>query len=73
MITDDHLSKEIQSAENERKLEQFKTTLKKSQFIDEIKAGLGAEIKSNPGRVKIIKKKWYQKLGIALKSLFTKF
>lgn len=72
-VTDDTLAKELLAKENEEKLELFKTQLKKAQFIDEIKNGLGSEIKRNPNTVKIIKKSWYKKLKITLGNLFRKF
>jgi len=67
------LSKELQVSENEVKLEKFKTELKKKQFIEEIKNGLGAEIKLNPRTIRIIKKPWSVKLKNFLGKIFTKF
>jgi hypothetical protein len=49
------------------------TELKKNQFINEIKTGLGEKVKNNPNGIKIIKKKWYQKVGIFIKNIFTRF
>lgn len=72
-MNDKMLNREVKQAENEILLEKYKTALKKTQFINEIKSGLGKEIKSNPNKVKIIKKTWYQKLLIGLKKIFTKF
>lgn len=72
-MNDKILNREVKQAENEMLLEKYKTALKKTQFINEIKSGLGKEIKSNPGKVKIIKKTWYQKLLSVLKKIFTKF
>lgn len=73
MINDDHISRELDSTEKANNLEKYKTALKKAQFINEIKGGLGNEIKSNPGTVRIIKKSWNQKLKAFFKKAFTKF
>lgn len=69
----DIVSKELEAAEREAALEKYKTALKKVQLINELKSGLGEEIRKNPNKVRIIEKKWYQKLGVALKKIFTKF
>lgn len=49
------------------------TDMKKRLFINEIKSGLGDMVKNNPNGVIVIKKKWYQKIGIFIKNIFTKF
>lgn len=67
------VSKELKTLEQELLLEKYKTALKKVQFINEIKSGLGADIKSNPNKVKVIKKSWYQKIVLIIKKIFTKF
>jgi hypothetical protein len=67
------VNREIKQAESEILLEKYKTALKKTQLINELKSGLGNEIKKNPGKAKIIKKTWYQKFLIGLKKIFTKF
>lgn len=72
-VSDNEIAKELLAKENEVKLEIFKTELKKAQFIDEIKNGLGSEIKRNPRAIKIIKKPWHQRLKKSLSKLFTKF
>ena len=69
----DIISKEIEQAERELIAEKYKTALKKVQFINDIKGGLGEEIKNNPNRVIIHKKTWFQKFMITLKKIFTKF
>ena len=45
----------------------------KKVLINEIKTGLGKEIKKNPGKAKIIKKTRTQKFMLWLKKIFTKF
>jgi hypothetical protein len=67
------VNREIKQAENEILLEKYKTALKKTQLINELKSGLGNEIKKNPGKAKIIKKPWYKKILAGLKKIFTKF
>ena len=67
------LSREQELAEKEVLMEKYKTALKKTQFVNELKTGLGAEIKKNPVKSKIIKKTWGQKLMISLGKIFTKF
>jgi len=47
---------EIKKEGNAIKLETKKTNLKKESFIQEIKNGLGEEIKSNPNKVIIMTK-----------------
>lgn len=67
------LNNEIEKYEKEILLQQYVTDLKKKQFIDEIKNGLGQKIKENPNNFTIIKKTWKQKFMIFLKKIFTKF
>jgi hypothetical protein len=69
----DIISKELDLAEKDIHLEKYKTALKKAQFIQEIKNGLGKEIKINPNKLTIINKPWYIKLGNIIKKIFTKF
>ena len=45
----------------------------KKVLINELKTGLGEEIKKNPGKAKIIKKTRIQKFALWLKKIFTKF
>jgi hypothetical protein len=60
-------------AENDILVEKYKTALKKQQFINELKSGLGNELKNNPSKVKIIKKTWMERFMLGLKKIFTKF
>jgi hypothetical protein len=53
----DYLTKEIKKESNGIKLEIKKTNLKKEAFIQEIKNGLGEQIKLNRNKVEIIKPK----------------
>ena len=64
---------EIKKLEREMLGDKYMSALKKVQFINELKNGLGEEIKANGGKVKIIKKTWLEKLIIALKKIFTNF
>jgi hypothetical protein len=45
----------------------------KKVLINEIKTGLGEEIKKNPNKAKIIKKTRTQRFVLWLKKIFTKF
>jgi len=72
-ISNKMLSSQFKQFERENKLESYKTTLKKIQFIGDIKNGLGEDIKSNPNSIKFIKKPWHQKLKVFFKNIFTKF
>jgi hypothetical protein len=72
-MQDKTTNREVKLAEKEILVEKYKTALKKNQFINELKSGLGTEIKKNPGKAKIIKKTWLERLMITLKKLFTKF
>ena len=67
------IEKELEKNQQLENLEKYKTALKKVQFINEIRSGLGKEIKVNPGRIKFIKKPWYTRLGLFMKKIFTKF
>jgi hypothetical protein len=65
--------REIKALEREMLLDKYKTAHGKAQFINDLKMGLGDEIKSNPGRVKIIKKTWKEKIVLFFKKIFTRF
>lgn len=67
------IDKEADRLEKEIKLEKYKTALKKGQFVNDIRGGLGAEIKKNPNQIKIIKKTLGQKVKAFFLSIFTKF
>ena len=72
-MNDKIISREQKQAEKEMLVERYKTALKKNQFINELKTGLGDEIKKNPSKVKIIKKTWKEKILLFLGKIFTKF
>jgi hypothetical protein len=65
--------KEVQQTERQILLEKYTSALKKTKFINEIKDGLGNDIKLNGGKVKIIKKTKIQRFKGWLKGIFTKF
>lgn len=67
------IDRETNQAGNDILNQKYKTALKKAQLINEIKSGLGAEIKKNPNKAKIIKKSWYERFMVTLKKIFTKF
>ena len=47
--------------------------MKKDNYIIELKAGLGEKVRKNPTTIKQLNNKWYQRLGAAIKRIFTKF
>jgi hypothetical protein len=69
----DLAAKELNEAEKEKIAFKESTDRKKQQFISELKSGLGSELKTNPGKIKIIKPTKIEKLRNWLKSIFTKF
>lgn len=66
------ISREQILADKEILVEKYKTALKKTQFISEIKNGLGNEIKLNP-KPKIVKKSFMSKITSVIKNIFTRF
>ena len=72
-VTDKLLAKEVQAAEREREMFEYTNNLKKTQFINELKNGLGEEIKEQGGKIVLIKRPWYYKLKTFFKKIFTKF
>ena len=71
-MSDKALTKEQILADREILAEKYKTASKKVNFVNEVKNGLGVEIKKNP-KPKIIKKTFSQKLVMSLRKIFTKF
>jgi len=69
----DIIDKEIEQAEREMLSNMYTSALKKAKFVNEIKGGLGEEIKNTGGKVKIIKKPWFQRIMDRLRKIFTKF
>lgn len=57
---------------NRIKQDRIKTQTQTSNFIHQIKNGLGDEIKENPNEVLIIKKPWYHKISKFFKNVFQK-
>lgn len=72
-MNDKMISRESTQAEKDMLVEKYKTALKKNQFINDLKTGLGEEIKKNPGKAKIIKKTWRERFMLNLRKIFTKF
>ena len=62
MIKRDLVTKEIEKLKNEAVSDLYVTSLKKQAFINEIRNGLGNEIKQNLNTVKVVKKPWYKLL-----------
>lgn len=67
------IDREIELEEKELLRDKFVTALRKTQFVNELKNGLGEEIKKNPKGVKIIKVSRYKRFVTWLKNFFTKF
>jgi hypothetical protein len=67
------IDREIELEEKEILRDKFVSALKKTQFVNELKNGLGYEIKKNPRGVKIIKKPKYKIFLNWLKNFFIKF
>jgi hypothetical protein len=65
-------NREIAQAEKEIISEKYKTALKKAQFVEEVKSGLGEEIKKKP-KPTIKKPTLGQKIMESIKKIFTKF
>ena len=55
------------------KANKTKSNLSKERFINEMKKGLGESIKENPNSARVIEKSFMTRLGIKIKSIFTKF
>ena len=68
----DIVTKEIEQTERQILADKYMTALKKVKFINELKRGLGEEIKANP-KAKVIKKTWSQRVKERLKKILTKF
>ena len=69
----DELLFEIQQTEREKLLMPQNNERVKKELILELKTGLGAEIKKNPGKAKLIKKTKRERFMIWLRNIFTKF
>lgn len=63
----------INVVENEIKAIRNNTELKKKQFINELKSGLGDRLKQNPNQIIVKKETLLQRIAKKLKNLFTKF
>ncbi len=72
IVTPEHI-KELANAEIEYKFNKDITELKKNQFAEDIKAGLGNKIRNNANKHTIIKISLYRKIVVFFKSLFIKF
>ena len=72
-MSDNMLNSEILKSEKLELGEKIKTAQKKAQFIRDIKGDLGEAIKKNPGKAKILKKSFGERLMIRIKNIFTKF
>ncbi len=71
-MSDKAISREQALADKDVLVEKYKTALKKAEFVNEIKNGLGEEIKKNP-KPKVIKRSLFYKITSMIKKIFTKF
>lgn len=67
------INKELKQAENQIMADMFMTEIKKKQFINELKSGLGDEIKNNKNKLILNKKPWYKKFFLFFKKIFNAF
>jgi hypothetical protein len=65
--------KEIKFEKQQILKEKAETAVSKVIFINEMKNGLGAEIKKNPNKINIIKKTRFQKFKSWFSGFFKKF
>lgn len=72
-LSDVEIALEIKLEKENMIKETIATAVSKVSFVNEMKQGLGAEIKSKGGQVTIINKTRGQKFMIWLKKIFTKF
>lgn len=73
MDLNNDINREIKAIERDIELDRQNTLTKKKQLINELKMGLGEEMKRNPRQIKIIKKPLSQKIKSFLAKIFTRF
>lgn len=66
------IDKEIDDERKAMLAETYRTALTKVNFINELKAGLGEEIKKNPNKVRIIKRTRFERFILSLKKIFSR-
>jgi hypothetical protein len=64
---------EIGKLESEINFGNYRNDLKKSVFAEQLKRGLGEEIKANPNSYKVIKPSFYERFKSFITKLLTKF
>lgn len=72
-LSDSELDFEIKYERESMVKETITTAVNKVKFANEIKQGLGSEMKQKGGRVTILEKTRYEKFVVWLKKIFTKF
>ena len=65
-MSDKAIGREQALADKDVLVEKYKTALKKAEFVNEIKNGLGEEIKKNP-KPKVIKRSFFYKISSMIK------
>jgi hypothetical protein len=69
----DMVGQQLEQAERDMLMAKYQTALKKGQFINELKGGLGNDLKANPNGFVIHKKPFWERVTKVLKKIFTKF
>jgi len=69
----DIITTELDKTEKLILLDKYTTAQHKVKFINELKTGLGEELKKNPSKANFIKKTRFERFVIILKKIFTKF
>ncbi len=67
------IKNEIDEFEKEKVALSHQLGYEKNKLIKDLKNGLADEIKNNPNKVKIIKKSFFQRIGIFIRKIFTRF
>ncbi len=73
LYNDKEILREIEHTENDFEIQKQKTSFVKNDFINQIKSGLGNEIKNTPKAPKIIKKSALEKFKNFIRNIFLRF
>tara|TARA_R110000772_G_scaffold17946_3_gene49923 strand:+ start:98048 stop:98374 length:327 start_codon:yes stop_codon:yes gene_type:complete len=66
----------IDNVLNEKRGLIHSNNLKKESFINEMKSGLGEEVKNNANKIRLVEKpklNWFKRFSNTIKGIFTKF
>jgi hypothetical protein len=73
LYNDKEILREIEHTENDFEIQKQKTSFVKIDFINQMKMGLGDEIKNTPKIPKIRKKTTIEKVKIFIRNIFLRF